>query len=382
MIKMDQKTFNSKIQDITIKKIDVIPLSIPLENQTVTVSRRALKTRGFALVRIQSDEGLEGNGVVGISNSLAVSAIAKHELYPLLIGENIFSYQSLWEKMYNEVYRDRKGAAIRAISAVDIALWDLIGKTLNLPLYKLLGGSDNKVKCYASGGYYHVGKKLKGLSQEMEGYISAEFKAVKMKIGKLSIEKDLERIQTVRKTVGSEVILMVDANNAYTKSEAIKLARKMERHDVYWFEEPLHVEDISGSAELVRTLDVPIAAGELEYTRYGFRELIENKAIDIIQPDVQTIGGVTEWLKVAALGNTFSLPIAPHWAQEIHMHLVAATPNSEWLEFFVPENGIRTEDKIYKDNLTTKNSFLHIPNKPGIGYEINEKAIQKYRIKY
>ena len=102
-------------------------LSIPLENQTVTVSRRALKTRGFALVRIQSDEGLEGNGVVGISNSLAVSAIAKHELYPLLIGENIFSYQSLWEKMYNEVYRDRKGAAIRAISAVDIALWDLIG---------------------------------------------------------------------------------------------------------------------------------------------------------------------------------------------------------------------------------------------------------------
>mgnify|MGYP003329651011 CR=1 FL=1 len=150
----------------------------------------------------------------------------------------------------------------------------------------------------------------------------------------------------------------------------------------YWFEEPLHVEDISGSAELVRTLDVPIAAGELEYTRYGFRELIENKAIDIIQPDVQTVGGVTEWLKVAALGNTFSLPIAPHWAQETHMHLVAATPNSEWLEFFVPENGIRTEDKIYKDNLTTKNSFLHIPNKPGIGYEINEKAIQKYRIKY
>jgi len=201
-----------------------------------------------------------------------------------------------------------------------------------------------------------------------------------MKIGAVSVREDIERVQMARKTIGPDVDLLIDANNAYDAPTAIKVGRALEGEGAYFFEEPVRPDDIQGSQLVADVLDIPIASGELEYTVWGFRDLIGSKAVDMIQPDATVLGGITEWTKVASLAKAYHIPISPHWEQEVHMHMVGAYPNTLWVEYFMREIGVRMEDRIYKDFVVAKDGFLEIPDKPGLGIELDETAIERFRV--
>jgi L-alanine-DL-glutamate epimerase-like enolase superfamily enzyme len=265
------------------------------------------------------------------------------------------------------------------IGGLDIALWDLKGKIAGMPLYKLLGGFTNNVPAYIAGGYYEEGKGLKELAQEMEDNLEVGAKAMKMKVGAVPINEDVERVRVARDAIGPDIKLMVDANNAYRHYEAIEFARKVEKYDVFWFEEPVEPDDYIGQGEITRATSVPIAAGENEYTRYGFRDMINHRAADILQPDALVMGGITDFMKVAALAQANDLDIAPHGAQEVHIHLVCAISNGLILEYY-RDSVDPMHGKIYTETVQIKDGNVYAPDRPGLGLELNRKALNEFRV--
>jgi D-arabinonate dehydratase len=356
-----------------VKKVEAVELSVPL-NRVTSTSTRNISARDFTLVRIETDDGIAGTGVVYNH----VGEIVNRNLAPKVLGADELATEKSWWDMYHEVYRDRKGAAIRALSAVDIALWDAKAKTLKLPLYKLLGARREKVPCYGSGGYYRKGQTLEELADEVHNFLKRGLKAVKIRVGGQDLKTDVERVRAVREAIGSDTQLMLDANNAYDVSSAIKAGKAFQKFDITWFEEPVWPDDLSGSAEVAAALDVPVASGELEYTKYGFRDLIERRAVDIIQPDAEVVGGISEWMKVASMASAFRIPVAPHWAQEVHVHLTAAVDNALFVEWFNRESDIRKEDELYRSEVHMSEGYVIPGNSPGLGVEINEEAIDEF----
>lgn len=356
--------------------VEAIPLRVPLD-RPATFATRTVRYRDYVVVRVHTDEGIEG---IGYTWYLHSASIIEHLLKDHILGEDPFAIEKIWSNMYQEVFRERKGAAIRAMSALDIAIWDIIGKALEKPLHRLLGGYDDKIKCYASGGYYRKGKGLEGLVEEMLYYVERGFKAVKMKVGSLPIEGDVERVKAVRDAVGPNVEVMLDANNGYNVKQAIKAGRRYERYNVAWLEEPVWPDDIKGSAKVAAALEVPVASGELEYTRYGFRDLIENEAVDIIQPDATVCGGVTEWMKIANMAEAWNIPVNAHAEHEIHVHLMSAIKGGDYVEYFHRETDITKEMLLFKQQLVPKDGILEAPREPGWGLELDEEALIKYRI--
>ncbi|MFQ5910836.1 MAG: mandelate racemase/muconate lactonizing enzyme family protein [Thermoplasmata archaeon] len=364
-----------KITDVTCEKV-----SIPLRKPKA-IATRPIHCRQLTVVQVSTDEDLTG---VGWSWSHAVATIVEETLKDLLVGEDPFQTEWLWSRMYGAegtLTYGRRGAAIRAISAVDVALWDLKGKALEMPVCRLLGGCRSRVPVYASGGYYEEGKTVDDLADETVAYVKQGFKAVKIKVGLLSLDEDEERVRAVREAVGPDVGLMVDANNAYRPYSAIRAARTFEKYGVEWFEEPVSPDDLCGSARVAAAIDTPVASGELEYTRYGFRALIDKRAVDIVQPDANVAGGVTEWIKIAALASANSTPVAPHSSQEVHVHLVAATPGAFNVEFFDPSADIRKTEELFTTHLTPRDGYLAVPRKPGFGIELSQKAVERYRVR-
>ena len=352
-----------------------IPVDPPIQFATRTVPKRE-----FIVTEITTDEGIVGTSTVPIGDPVSIAAFVNRKLAPLVIGEDPFATQTLWHKMHHEVYRDRKGSAIRAVSAVDIALWDIKGKALDMPLFRLLGGGSNRVHCYASGGYHHEGKDVQGLADEMQLYVDHGYDAMKMKIGAVSFKEDEARVRAARETIGPDRLLLIDANNGYETHEAMKVGAMLQEYDCYFFEEPVKPNNLVGTKRLADALLIPIAAGELEYTTHGFNDLIEVGGIDIIQPDATVSGGITEFMRIGALAQAKHIPVAAHWEQEIHMHLTAALPNALFVEYFMKEINVRVEDKLYEDFVVPKNGYLEIPEKPGLGTTLQSDALTRWRI--
>jgi D-arabinonate dehydratase len=274
----------------------------------------------------------------------------------------------------------RRGLTTRAISAIDIGLWDIRAKVAGLPLYKLLGGFRDRVPTYIAGGYYEEGKGLKELQAEMAANVELGARAVKMKVGGVSMREDVERVKAARAAIGPDVKLMVDANCAYRAYEAIQFARRIEDFDIFWFEEPVAPDDYDGHRRLAEATSIPIATGENEYTRYGFRDLIEHRAAAILNADAKVLGGVTEFMKVAALAQAHDLDIAPHGSQDIHVHLVAAIANGLILEFyrdtFDPMWG-----KVYHHTVRVNpDGTVSPPDVPGIGADPNYAELEPFRV--
>jgi D-arabinonate dehydratase len=327
-------------------------------------------------VRIETDVGVTGNG---LGNGGPIWRACIEQLGALLIGEDPIDVERLWHKMWIPKLTGRRGLVTRAISSIDIGLWDIRAKAANMPLYKLLGGFRDRVPTYVAGGYYEDGKGLRELAREMEDNLRMGARAVKIKVGGAPIAEDVQRIRTARETIGPDVKLLIDANCAYRWYQAVQLARQIEQYDIFWFEEPVQPDDYDGHRKLAQATIIPIATGENEYTRYGFRDLIKHDACAIFNADAKILGGVTEFMKVAALVQSVDLDIAPHGSQDIHVHLVAAISNGLILEFygqsFDPMWG-----RIYQDTLTLNDDgTVSPPNVPGIGVEPNYGALAEYR---
>ena len=298
----------------------------------------------------------------------------------------------LWERMYART-RDygQKGFALHAISAVDIALWDLKGKSLGVSVSRLLGGRfRERVQAYATGLYFRPKEVFDAeLVEEARGYVRAGFRAVKLKIG-YTPEVDLRHARAIREAIGPDVALMVDANHAYDVATAIRLGREFERLDVRWFEEPVIPEDIEGYAAVRRALDVPIAGGEAEFTRFGFRRLFAGQAVDIVQPDLTATGGFTECQRIAALASAWGVRYLPHvWGSAVglsaSLQLAASLPPATAslfplepiFEFDQTANLFR--DELAKDPLRPIDGWVEIPDRPGLGIEIDEGMLDRYR---
>ena len=338
---------------------------------------------GLNLIHVHTDEDITGIGwgggtAVGRPGEVTIALLNHYK--QALIGEDPFAYRRIWHNMWEPRIVGRRGISTQVISAIDIALWDVIGKATGKSVHKLLGGYHDRIPAYIAGGYYEEGKGLDELAQEMRDNLALGAKAIKMKIGGVSIREDVERVKVVREAIGDDIKLLVDANNAYTAYEAIDIARKIEPYDIFWFEEPVAPDDYRGHARVGRATSIPIASGENEYTRYGFRDLIDHDGASILNADAQILGGITEFMQVASLAAAQDLHIAPHGAQEVHIHLVGAIPHGLILEFY-RETVDPLRGQIFKEKLELDNEgYVAIPDRPGLGVNPNYELLAEHRV--
>jgi len=375
--------------EVPIKSLDTPPESLPYYQELKGLVFGSYKS---VLVKLTLDDGTIGWGEsMSRLSPKATASIIMDVLKPIVIGTDPFDNEVTWEEMYATMRQrgHNKGYMIEAISGVDIALWDLKGKIVGLPIYKLLGGLfRDKVNCYASSVRF---KKPKEVVEEVRKIISEGFSQVKLKIGR-GIEQDIEAVKLIRKEFGNDLTVMVDANSGYNVNDAIKLGRLLERYDVYWFEEPTTPDNLPGYAKIADTLDIPIAAGESEFTRFGFRDLIEQGKVDIIQPNVGRAGGFTEVLKILSLASSRGIPYAPHTGSSsgvtmaAELHLAFASSNFLTYEYMRTAWSHEQENPLHKDLLVSEidkpvNGFCSPPKGPGLGIEIKEEIINKYLVK-
>jgi len=367
-----------------------------LGNKAFGWSQWITDRRQAALCVVTTDEGIQGVGEALCTSGPAkiVASIISDAYAPLLIGRDPFDNTTLWDFLYNRT-RDQgmKGLPISALSAIDIAFWDIKGKALGVPVYKLLGGAyRNKARVYATGLYepQNVASVKDALVEEALGYKKDGFSAMKLKVG-YGIEKDMEYVKAVREAIDDDLVLMVDANHAYNAAEAIRLAREMEAYDVYWFEEPVPPEDIEGYIEVKQKSNILITGGECEFTRYGFRELITRRAVDILQPDLCTTGGFTEIMRIVALASAWNVPIMPHvWGSNVglaaSLQLFAVLPHfperrfpaEPFFEYDCSPHPLR--DGVTQEKFIMKGGYLDIPGRPGLGITLDMDFVRKHTI--
>lgn len=369
-----------------ITRIQTLLVSYPM-GEEMRDSRLAFSRRASLLVKVETDTGVYGLGESACYGGppRSTQAVIEEELVPYLIGEDPCFPERHWDRIYQgTIMRGRRGLIIAAMSGLDIALWDILGKDCGKPLYQILGGFRDRMRAYASAGFYTHSKGKSELAREMASYVEQGYTAVKMKIGGLSMKEDLERIRAVREAIGPQVELMVDANCAYSPKQAMAMAQRMEGLDIAWFEEPVPTDDVEGSAQLAAFTSIPIAGNESEFTRFGFRDLIVRRAVDIVQPDAIWSGGITECRKVAAIASAFGLPCVPHSfssaiALVANMHLIASIPNGYIVEMDRNPNPLREE--LIKDPVKIdRESHVTMPQGPGLGIELDEEVLRRYRV--
>jgi L-alanine-DL-glutamate epimerase-like enolase superfamily enzyme len=367
----------------TIESISVATARVPLDVVT-SFATRTVSARDYGLVKVRAG-GVEGIGFcyAGSSGGTLVAHAIEHLLAPILLGRDSLLVEGLWQRMFEEtVLHGRAGSVMRAISILDCALWDLNARAAKLPLYKYLGAAvERAVPAYASGGYYLEGKTPKKLGQEMAGYVKAGFRAVKMKVGRLSPKEEEARVRAARDAVGPEVELMLDANNAWRDlPTAMRYVERFELYDPYWIEEPFFPDDIDNHARLSKLTRVTVATGEIGTGRWHFKELLDKGAAQILQTDALVCGGVSEWKRIAATAASYGVTVCPHWFHDLHAHLVAATANARYVEFF-PDDQVLNFRRLIDRQLKAEGGMLILPAAPGLGFGFDEKAVSRYALK-
>ena len=358
-------------------------------SQSFYFSQWKYAERCICLVKVSTQDGQYGWGEGYGPAEVLESGIKL--LKPIVIGEDPLQNEVIWNKMYRRTLDyGRKGVLIASISALDIAIMDLKGKILNVPVSTLLGGAHRtKVKPYATGMYFpDLKNPSKNYQKEAEKYIKMGFEAIKMKVG-LGVDTDFRNVRLMRDILGDKIKLMIDSNHAYSYNEALSLAKKIEEYDISWFEEPLSPEYYDLHADLRNNTTIPIAGGECEYLRFGFLELLRRKSLDILQPDLCSCGGITEAKKIANLATSYGIPIIPHtWGSGIGIHValqfiasLESLPGRLIEEPFLIEFD-QTENKI-RDYLTTPkikivDGMIEIPEEPGFGVDVDERFLHDF----
>ena len=340
-----------------------------------------LKTTGFAVVRIITEEGIEGYGMTfGEPIGEYIENVLKSEI----IGKDPLAFEDIWNNMFMAVRSSgRKGLALLAISAIDIAIWDIRGKILGQPVYRLLGGTKDTIPCYASVGFLSMPDE-ECVEKALE-YVEDGYELLKIKIGYnagTNIRADIARVEKVRAAVGSRAGIIVDANGIYDASTAIRFAKAARELDICLFEEPVHADDIPGLQRVRDAGDIPVATGENEYTKYGFRDLILAQCADVLQFDITRAGGFTEATKISALVQAWNLRFAPHFWPQYSAHLISPAPHGLYLEVFPVPKGTAPGDGIITNQPPVDNGYYKIPSAPGMGLEYNLDYLRNYRMKY
>lgn len=343
---------------------------------------------GWLVVEIFTDNGLVGVGNAALSPTVSKKVVDDY-LAPLLIGEDPWDIERLWQHMYRRTMAfGRAGIGMVAISAVDIALWDLLGKSAGQPVFRLLGGRTKpRIPVYASRLY---STPLDELEEEAKRYVAQGYRAVKMRFGwgpndgAAGMRRNVELVATVREAVGDEVDVMADAYMGWTLDYAKRMLPLLEPFNLRWLEEAVIPDDVQGYAELRRRTSIPIAGGEHAFTLYGIRDLIEAEAVDYIQFDTNRVGGISQARKISALAEAHSIPVVPHAGQMHNYHIVMASLNSPIAEFF-PKVDVEVGNElfwyIFKGEPEAKDGFIDLDETlPGLGLEVDEEALKGFRV--
>jgi L-alanine-DL-glutamate epimerase-like enolase superfamily enzyme len=357
----------SKIERIEVMQVDLIPKVVR------TDAIQAFTKQETPIVRITTDDGIVGTGyayTVGTGGS-AVVAMIRDELAPTLIGRDPALVEQIWKDLFFHVHANAVGATVSlSLAAIDLALWDVRCQKAGEPLWKLAGGAQERLPLYSTeGGWLNF-----TIEELVEGALEAKeqgFLGCKPKVGKPSAAEDVARLQAVREAVGPDFAVMVDANQAFTVSEAIRRARLFEPLDLAWFEEPMPAEDLRGHMRLSSSTSLPVAVGESIYHPSHFREYLANDACTIVQVDVARIGGITPWLKVAHMAESFNMSVCPHYLMEIHVSLCAAVPNAQWVEYIPQLTDLTTTSMRIEDG------HAYPPETAGLGIAWDMSVIKE-----
>lgn len=358
-----------KIADVKTTWLS-IPLKSPLADST-----HVLDKIEWILVDVLTDTGLTGSAhmLTFDYGPELLKGIVDTELKEQAVGQNPLLIEKVREVCLKQTeYIGHSGVAAWGVAAIDIALWDILGKHLNSPVAYLLGAYRDSIPIYGSGGW--LSYSMDQLLQETTSYVRRGFKGVKMKVGSDDLARDVERVKAVRKAIGDGPVLMVDANQGWNAHQAIKFCRDVQDCNIFWFEEPLPKDDWDGYARLAGAIDIPIATGEREFSLTNFREILKRQAAAVIQPDALRIGGITQWMKLARLAEAFGVKVASHFYKEIDVHCLAACPNGLFLEYFP------WLDELLVHPLEVTNGVAKVPQRPGLGVEFKAEAIREFRV--
>lgn len=368
----------------TIVSVSAELVSVPVE-PSAGFSTRTVHHREYVIVRVRDDDGThEGIGYTyaGNSGGRLVADVVNDLIAPLLVGQATGALEQNWDLVYRELLLiGRRGAVLRALSAVDIALWDLAAKGAGRPLRELLGGAGNSTAAYASGGYYRPGDPVALVTGEVERYLALGFSDYKMKFGGLPLPEDIARVAAAREALGPERRLALDINNGWRDvTEAMRAIAAVAEFDIWWVEEPFLPDDVRSHVRLAQRSPIPIATGEIEATRWAFAELLEQQAAHILQPDACVCGGITEWIRIARTAESFGIPVAPHWHANLHAELAVGTPNCMTVEYFALEEGIYNFEALVRGPLEIAGGEILLGTSPGIGFDLDEEQLERHLV--
>ncbi len=352
-------------------------VQLPIEKPIATAIH-SIDSVGCVLLSLETDQGLVGESYVFTINALRLRVFDEmiNGLEHQVIGRNPHYVSAIWQNIWNEINpTGHKGVTISALSAIDTACWDLIGKSANKPLHHLFGACRDRVKTYASGGLW-LSQSIEELQTDAHRFIEQGFRAMKIRVGSTDMNTDVQRVKAVRECIGDDIELLADANQALNVKQAIRLGRALEPYNLAWLEEPVAAYDLRGHAQVTQTLDIDIASGETEYTRFGMQNMIENRSCDILMPDLQRIGGLSEMMRTAALASANNIPISTHIFTEHSLCVAGAAANCmsvEHIPWYAP---------LFNESIIIDKGDILIPSRAGTGFTFDQNAIKDFAYKH
>ena len=379
VVSHDPVSESPSISDVVARTVR-IPLAQP-----TGFSTRLLTHREYLLVWLRAEDGSEGFGYAYAGDSAgrwlgaAVSELMAPALVGHPVGDVVANHDALEQRF---LLVARGGGFARALSAVDIAGWDLIARRASRPLREVLGATARRVDAYASGGYYREGDSEGLIIDEIEHYLGLGFRDYKMKVGGRELSHDVARVRAARMALGPSGRLALDANNAWrSPGDALRAARAFAEFDIWWLEEPLAPDDVEGHASVRAAAPMPVATGELLAHRAECAHFLRRGAVDILQPDAGVVGGVTEWLRVARAAEALGVDIAPHWHANLHAQLAAATPNCTTVEYFARATDVYNFEQLVANPLVVVDGEIVLDDEPGIGIRLDNDAVAHYEVR-